>query len=80
MHWTKPSANANPQGCVQVRTPSKGITEIGDTKNPDGPTLTDTATPNSPALVCTKTERDAFKLGAQTGKLRGANPQGAPAS
>lgn len=37
--WVKPSASTNPQGCVQVRSPREGMTEIGDTKNPDGPTL-----------------------------------------
>lgn len=110
--WVKPSASTNPQGCVQVRSPREGVTEIGDTKNPNGPTLTvphaawehfldqvatgrtaygrlrpefladggftltDAATPNSPALVYTKAEWDAFKLGAQAGELRGTNPQG----
>ena len=38
--WVKSSFSTNPQGCVQVRTPYAGVTEIGDTKNPDGPTLT----------------------------------------
>lgn len=38
--WVKSSFSTNPQGCVQVRAPRPGMTEIGDTKNPDGPTLT----------------------------------------
>jgi hypothetical protein len=36
----KSSFSTNPQGCVQVRAPHAGVTEIGDTKSPDGPTLT----------------------------------------
>jgi hypothetical protein len=38
--WVKASASTSAQGCVQVRAPRLGVTEIGDTKNPDGPTLT----------------------------------------
>ncbi|WP_017573676.1 DUF397 domain-containing protein [Nocardiopsis halotolerans] len=38
--WFKASASTSAQGCVQVRSPREGVTEIGDTKNPDGPTLT----------------------------------------
>ncbi len=40
MRWVKSSLSTNPQGCVQVRVPYAGVIEIGDTKNPDGPTLT----------------------------------------
>ncbi|WP_444964283.1 DUF397 domain-containing protein [Nocardiopsis sp. M1B1] len=36
----KSSLSTNPQGCVQVRVPYVGVIEIGDTKNPAGPTLT----------------------------------------
>ncbi|MEV2276925.1 DUF397 domain-containing protein [Nocardiopsis sp. NPDC049922] len=36
----KSSASTSAQGCVQVRVPRAGMIEIGDTKNPDGPTLT----------------------------------------
>ncbi|MFI6578534.1 DUF397 domain-containing protein [Nocardiopsis sp. NPDC050513] len=38
--WVKSSASTSAQGCVQVRVPRAGMVEIGDTKNPDGPTLT----------------------------------------
>lgn len=38
--WVKASASTSAQGCVQVRVPRLGVIEIGDTKNPDGPTLT----------------------------------------
>lgn len=38
--WVKASASTSAQGCVQVRAPRAGVTEIGDTKNPGGPTLT----------------------------------------
>ncbi len=38
--WVKSSLSTNPQGCVQVRVPYAGVIEIGDTKNPAGPTLT----------------------------------------
>lgn len=40
MRWVKSSASSNPQGCVQVRSNGDGHTEIGDTKDPHGPTLT----------------------------------------
>ncbi|WP_017605238.1 DUF397 domain-containing protein [Nocardiopsis alkaliphila] len=40
MRWVKSSASSNPQGCVQVRSTGEGLTEIGDTKDPHGPTLT----------------------------------------
>ncbi|OLT26015.1 DUF397 domain-containing protein [Nocardiopsis sp. CNR-923] len=36
----KSSFSTNPQGCVQVRVPRAGTIEVGDTKNPQGPTLT----------------------------------------
>ncbi|MEU5854567.1 DUF397 domain-containing protein [Nocardiopsis dassonvillei] len=38
--WVKSSLSTNPQGCVQVRVPYVGAIEVGDTKNPAGPTLT----------------------------------------
>ncbi|MGW5875309.1 DUF397 domain-containing protein [Nocardiopsis terrae] len=38
--WVKASASTSAQGCVQVRVPRVGVIEVGDTKNPDGPTLT----------------------------------------
>lgn len=38
--WVKASASTSAQGCVQVRSAGAGLTEIGDTKNPHGPTLT----------------------------------------
>lgn len=37
MRWTKSGYGAT---CVQVRVPCADVIEIGDTKNPDGPTLT----------------------------------------
>ncbi len=40
MRWRKSSYSSNPQGCVQVRVPRKGAVEIGDTGNPEGPTIT----------------------------------------
>ncbi|MFI6575384.1 DUF397 domain-containing protein [Nocardiopsis sp. NPDC050513] len=40
MRWTKSSFSSTGATCVQVRAPRPGVTEIGDTKNPDGPTLT----------------------------------------
>ncbi|WP_081748766.1 DUF397 domain-containing protein [Nocardiopsis sp. CNT312] len=111
--WVKASFSTNPQGCVQVRVPRTGLVEIGDTKDPHGPTLTvpardwdhfldqvargttdfarlhaafptgggftltDTAAPGSPALVYTRAEWDAFKLGVDAGELRGHDPRGA---
>ncbi|WP_304452104.1 DUF397 domain-containing protein [Nocardiopsis sp. YSL2] len=44
MRWTKSSYSSTGATCVQVRVPRAGVTEIGDTKKPDGPTLT---VPNS---------------------------------
>ncbi|GHC98018.1 hypothetical protein GCM10007079_52030 [Nocardiopsis terrae] len=38
--WVKASASTSAQGCVQVRVPRAGLIEVGDTKNPDGPTIT----------------------------------------
>lgn len=114
--WVKSSLSTNPQGCVQVRSPRPGVIEIGDTKNPGGPTLTtphadweyflgqivngttdfrrlravfppdggftltDTGAPDSPTLTYTRAERDAFKLGAEAGELRGDSPRGTPVS
>lgn len=70
MRWIKSSYSGGHGGeCVQVRSPCEGVAEIGDTKNPLGP-----------ALVYAKAEWGAFKLGAQAGELRGANPQGASVS
>lgn len=40
MRWTKSSYSSTGATCVQVCAPRAGVTEIGDTKNPDGPTLT----------------------------------------
>ncbi|KOX17017.1 DUF397 domain-containing protein [Nocardiopsis sp. NRRL B-16309] len=40
MRWTKSSYSSTGATCVQVRAPRPGVTEIGDTKNPHGPTLT----------------------------------------
>lgn len=40
MRWTKSSYSGTGATCVQVRVPRAGVIEIGDTKNPDGPTLT----------------------------------------
>ena len=40
MRWTKSSYSSTGATCVQVRVPRAGVTEIGDTKHPDGPTLT----------------------------------------
>ncbi|WP_017601125.1 DUF397 domain-containing protein [Nocardiopsis lucentensis] len=40
MRWTKSSFSSTGATCVQVRTPRAGVIEIGDTKNPTGPTLT----------------------------------------
>ncbi|WP_235005980.1 DUF397 domain-containing protein [Nocardiopsis sp. JB363] len=37
--WVKASASTSAQGCVQVRSPREGVIEVGDTKNPAGPTL-----------------------------------------
>ncbi|WP_051045970.1 DUF397 domain-containing protein [Nocardiopsis alkaliphila] len=42
--WTKSSYSSTGATCVQVRSVSASLTEIGDTKNPHGPTLT---VPNS---------------------------------
>lgn len=39
-NWIKASASTSAQGCVQVRSTGVGLTEIGDTKNPHGPTIT----------------------------------------
>ncbi|WDZ90378.1 DUF397 domain-containing protein [Nocardiopsis sp. HUAS JQ3] len=40
MRWTKSSYSSTGANCVQVRSPRDGVIEIGDTKNPGGPTLT----------------------------------------
>ncbi|MFD3686797.1 DUF397 domain-containing protein [Nocardiopsis sp. NPDC058631] len=40
MRWTKSSYSSTGATCVQVRSPRSGMTEVGDTKNPNGPTLT----------------------------------------
>ncbi|WP_116248470.1 DUF397 domain-containing protein [Nocardiopsis sp. FIRDI 009] len=40
MRWTKSSFSSTGATCVQVRAPRAGVIEIGDTKNPNGPTLT----------------------------------------
>lgn len=40
MKWTKSSYSSTGATCVQVRVPYVGVIEIGDTKNPAGPTLT----------------------------------------
>ncbi|MFV2199035.1 DUF397 domain-containing protein [Nocardiopsis sp. LOL_012] len=40
MRWTKSSYSSTGATCVQVRVPRTGAVEIGDTKNPHGPTLT----------------------------------------
>mgnify|MGYP001228267440 CR=1 FL=1 len=40
MRWRKSSYSSNPQGCVQVRVPRKGMVEIGDTRESQGPTIT----------------------------------------
>lgn len=37
--WVKSSFSTAGQGCVQVRSHGENEVEIGDTKNPDGPTL-----------------------------------------
>ena len=37
--WTKSSFSTTSQGCVQVRSAGEDQVEIGDTKNPNGPTL-----------------------------------------
>lgn len=38
--WTKSSYSSTGATCVQVRSVNASLTEIGDTKNPHGPTLT----------------------------------------
>ncbi|MGW5875286.1 DUF397 domain-containing protein [Nocardiopsis terrae] len=38
--WMKSSYSSTGATCVQVRSPREGVTEIGDTKKPEGPTLT----------------------------------------
>ncbi len=38
--WLKACASTSAQGYVQVRSPSEGMIEVSDTKNPKGPTLT----------------------------------------
>ncbi len=40
MRWTKSSYSSTGATCVQVRVPRVGVVEVGDTKDPDGPTLT----------------------------------------
>ncbi|MFC9084881.1 DUF397 domain-containing protein [Nocardiopsis dassonvillei] len=40
MKWTKSSYSSTGATCVQVRVPHVGVIEVGDTKNPAGPTLT----------------------------------------
>lgn len=37
--WVKSSFSTNPNGCLQIKRLSTHVV-IGDTKNPDGPTLT----------------------------------------
>ena len=39
MRWTKSSYSSTGATCVQVRPSREGVTEIGDSKHPDGPTL-----------------------------------------
>ncbi|GAA1469314.1 DUF397 domain-containing protein [Nocardiopsis exhalans] len=43
MSWTKSSYSSTGATCVQVRVARLGVIEVGDTKNPDGPTLTVTS-------------------------------------
>ncbi|WP_159943589.1 MULTISPECIES: DUF397 domain-containing protein [unclassified Nocardiopsis] len=40
MRWRKSSYSSTGATCVQVRSPREGLIEVGDTKNPGGPTLT----------------------------------------
>jgi hypothetical protein len=39
MKWTKSSYSSTGATCLQVRSLRGGVIEIGDTKNPGGPTL-----------------------------------------
>ena len=39
VRWVKSSFSSGSQGCVQVRPAGADRVEVGDTKDPDGPTL-----------------------------------------